>query len=457
MLNKLFSLFSDLAGFGKGHERTKRAKKNITYSFALKGLSIALGLVSMPLTINYLDPHKYGIWVTLSGLIAWFGFFDIGLGGGLRNRFAEALAQGKHELARNYVATTYAILSITIAGLFVIFYLINPFLPWNSILNVEHDFFTKNELETLALITFTTFSLTFVLNLISIILIADQRPALASTFNLISQVLVICIILILIKTTQGSLLHLAIAQSFIPVLILMASTIWFFKGRYKKYRPAFKYIQFSLSKDLFNLSIKFFILGIAVVLLFQTNNIIISQIFGPEQVTPYNVAFKYFTVLTMGFNIIITPFWSAFTEAWNKKEIVWIKNIVNKIITIWFVLVIIGIIMLVASKWIFSYWIGNKVEVPYLMSALICLWVLLNAWNSIYSHFLNGVGKLSLQMFIGIGSAILNVPLAIFLGKKIGIEGVFLANVLVTFPAALIFPLQYKKLITENAKGFWNK
>ena len=159
----------------------------------------------------------------------------------------------------------------------------------------------------------------------------------------------------------------------------------------------------------------------------------------------------------MGFNIIITPFWSAFTEAWNKKEIVWIKNIVNKIITIWFVLVIIGIIMLVASKWIFSYWIGNKVEVPYLMSALICLWVLLNAWNSIYSHFLNGVGKLSLQMFIGIGSAILNVPLAIFLGKKIGIEGVFLANVLVTFPAALIFPLQYKKLITENAKGFWNK
>ena len=269
MLNKLFSLFSDLAGFGKGHERTKRAKKNITYSFALKGLSIALGLVSMPLTINYLDPHKYGIWVTLSGLIAWFGFFDIGLGGGLRNRFAEALAQGKHELARNYVATTYAILSITIAGLFVIFYLINPFLPWNSILNVEHDFFTKNELETLALITFTTFSLTFVLNLISIILIADQRPALASTFNLISQVLVICIILILIKTTQGSLLHLAIAQSFIPVLILMASTIWFFKGRYKKYRPAFKYIQFSLSKDLFNLSIKFFILGIAVVLYFK--------------------------------------------------------------------------------------------------------------------------------------------------------------------------------------------
>ena len=57
---------------------------------------MAIGLVLVPLTINYLNPTKYGIWITLSSVIGWFSFFDIGLGNGLRNRFAEAIANNDH-------------------------------------------------------------------------------------------------------------------------------------------------------------------------------------------------------------------------------------------------------------------------------------------------------------------------------------------------------------------------
>lgn len=103
--------------FSQGNERSIKAKQNIAFSFIMKGLSIAVSLVLITLTMHYINPMRYGIWLTLSSIIGWMAFFDIGFGSGLRNKFAEAVAKGEHELARIYVSTTYAIMSIIIANL----------------------------------------------------------------------------------------------------------------------------------------------------------------------------------------------------------------------------------------------------------------------------------------------------------------------------------------------------
>lgn len=443
--------------FTNGHARSLRAKRNIAASFVIKGISIAIGLVLIPLTINYLEPTKYGIWITLSSIIGWFGFFDIGLGHGLRNQFAEALAKGEHELARIYVSTTYAILSMIIGGILLLFFIINPFLDWNKILNSGQNVLLQKQLSILALVVFTFFSLGFVFKLITTILTADQRPAKASFFDLLGKIITLILIFILTKTTTGSLLYLGIVMSSVPVLILLLASLWFFNGKYKIYRPSFKLVDFSKAKNLLNLGIKFFIIQIAAVLLYSTNNIIISQLFGPEQVTPYNVAFQYFSVITMGFSIIVTPFWSAFTEAWAKKEILWIKNVMRKLFILWTILFMIGIVMLLCSKWIFDVWIGNRVTVPYTMSALVVAYVLLNSWNGIFSQFLNGLGKVKLQMYLGITAALINVPVAIILGKRFGVKGVLLANLIILSIGVWIYPLQYYKLINKKARGIWNR
>jgi O-antigen/teichoic acid export membrane protein len=446
---KLFQTISIF--FTTGHKRNILVRKNIAALFIIKGLSIAIGLIMVPLTINYLDATKYGIWITLSSIITWFSFFDIGLGNGLRNRFAEAMASGKHELAKIYVSTAYAILSLIIGIVLLLFYIINPFLNWNKILNVGQDIIFKNELSLLALVVFTFFCLRFVFKLITTLLTADQRPAMASFFDLLGKVVTLVLIFILTKTTTESLLYLGIVISSLPAMVLIISSVWLFKGRYKIYRPSIKLVDFSKAKDLLNLGLKFFIIQISALLLYSTNNIIITQLFGPEMVTTYNVAFKYFSILMMGFTIVITPFWSAFTEAWIKKEIAWIKNIMDKLIMFWGLLVILGLIMLYCSSWVYLVWIGDKVSIPNSISALVLIWVLLNAWNGIFSHFLNGVGKIKLQLYLGISVAIFNIPLSVFLGKLFGISGILLANVTLSIIQAVVYPFQYRKLITNSA------
>ena len=77
----------------KGHERSIKAKKNILGLLAIKGASIIIGFIMVPLTIGYINPTRYGIWLTLSSIVAWLSYFDIGFGHGLRNKFAEALAK----------------------------------------------------------------------------------------------------------------------------------------------------------------------------------------------------------------------------------------------------------------------------------------------------------------------------------------------------------------------------
>jgi len=49
----------------QGHERSIRAKKNIALSFVLKSLNIIIQLLLVPLLLGYLNPVKYGIWVTV--------------------------------------------------------------------------------------------------------------------------------------------------------------------------------------------------------------------------------------------------------------------------------------------------------------------------------------------------------------------------------------------------------
>jgi O-antigen/teichoic acid export membrane protein len=313
------------------------------------------------------------------------------------------------------------------------------------------------ELSVLALIVFGFFSLQFVLRLITTLLTANQQPAKASVFDFLGSLFSLCLIYILTKITSGNLIYLGAVFSLTPVLVLASSSIWFYTHQFKRYAPAIKYVRFRYARDLMSLGIKFFVIQMAVVVLYQTSNIIIAQLFGPEQVTPYNIAYKYFSIITMAFSIIMMPFWSASTEAWIKKDIFWIKNAVKKLIIIWLLFGISTIIMLFSANFIYKLWVGKEIKVSLSISVVIAVYVLINSWNTIFIQFLNGVGKIKLQFYLSILGALINIPLAVILGKHLGIYGVLLSTCLLGVVNAIWSPIQYMKIINNRAKGIWNK
>jgi O-antigen/teichoic acid export membrane protein len=439
----------------KGHPRSLMAKKNIIASFLIKATSIAISLILVPLTINYISAEQYGIWLTLSSIVVWLSFFDIGFGNGLRNKFAAALAEKKIELARIYVSTTYAILSIIIGIVLIIFFIINSYINWSKILNSPPEM--DPELSILALIVFVFFCLRFVFQLISTVLIANQESAKATSLDLLASIVSLFFIFILTKNTAGNLIYLGITLSITPVIILFLSSILLYRFEYKRFAPSFKHIKFNYAKDLMSLGIKFFIIQIGALVLFNTDNIIIIHLLGPKEVTTFNVTFKLFSIITMIFNIIATPLWSAYTDAYAKNDFDWIRSTISSMKKIWLMLIMLTILILISSPIIFKLWLGDSIQIPFVLSIAMASYVIVAIWQTIHVFLLNGIGKIKLQLYLVVFSSLVNIPMAFFLGRVIGLVGIILTSTILFAVMGIVFSIQTQKILNNKATKLWNQ
>ncbi|MBN1112685.1 MAG: oligosaccharide flippase family protein [Bacteroidales bacterium] len=439
----------------KGSARTIKAKKNILISFIVKGASIGIGLLFVPLLLNYLDAERYGIWLTLSSVIGWFSFFDVGLGNGLRNRLAEAFATNNKELAKKLVSTTYAVMGILLSILIIIFIGINFLLDWCKILNTQ--VISKSELSLIALIVFIFFVLRLFFRLIGSILLADQRPALNNSLGPISNLLALIVMYIFLKTTDGSLIIMATALSISPVVVYVLANVFFFKGNYKYLAPSFKYVEFNKSKDLLSLGFKFFFFQISAIIFFSSTNFLIAQFSDQESVAAYNVAYKYLFVVNMIYAIVLSPFWSAVTDAYAKSDFSWLKKTIQKLNLLSVGMVILLSVLLSISPYVYSFWVGDKISIPFSLSIAITLYLIVQVLIAPFSSYINGIGKLKLGIYVAIIKVVLFFPLALLLGDKFGSIGVVTAMMLIQLPSLIIEPMQVKMLINGKAKGIWNK
>ena len=211
-------------------------------------------------------------------------------------REAEALAKNENDKAKVYVSTTYAGFSIIFGTIFLLFLIVNPFLSWSSILKAPLEL--EQQLSILAIFVVGFFFLRFALQLVTVLLMADQRTALSSVFDPASNLLALILTILVILFAKPTLLNLGIIIAAAPVVLLGVASIYFFTHDYKLYRPDFKFIDFKYFKDLANLGVRFFIIQITVVIIMSTNSIIITQIVGPEAVSHYGIANKYFGELS---------------------------------------------------------------------------------------------------------------------------------------------------------------
>lgn len=442
--------------FFAGNVRSVKAKKNIFQMLFIRGTSIIIGLVLLPLTVGYVNSETYGLWLTISSMVAWISFFDIGIGNGLKNRLAEALAVEDYELGKKYVSTTYAILSLIFIPLMLLLIPIAQFVDWQSILNVSAE--NCEGLLTAITITIAYFCLNFILNTINVVIMAEQRPADASLRSLIQQIVSLVIIYVLTKTTEGSLVKLCLALCASPILVVSLFNFTLFSGRYKNISPSLRYIDFKVAPNLLKLGLQFFVIQIAAIIQFQMTNFLIMRYFGGSEVTAYNVAYKYFNILTMVWTILVTPLWVGFTDAITQKDYQWIDSVFKKYTKIYFIFVLAGFIMLFCSSWIYDIWMGDKVSVQLKVSTWVLLYNLVFMYATIYVNFLNGAGILKVQTITSCISPFVFIGVTFLLMSfGIGIESILIGSIVANFNGYLFAPIQTKRILSNFNKNKLDK
>ena len=124
----------------RGSQRSLIVKKNIIASLLIKGCSIIVSLLLVPLTLDYVSSEMYGIWLTLSSIMLWLNFFDVGFTLGLKNRLAEAIAIKDWNRGKALVSTTYFMMVVIFVPLCLLLELLIPHLNWASFLNVDSSY-----------------------------------------------------------------------------------------------------------------------------------------------------------------------------------------------------------------------------------------------------------------------------------------------------------------------------
>ena len=438
------------------NHRSSLLQKNILASFLIKGWSAVIVLLLVPVTLHCLGDYKNGIWLTISSLLLWIDNMDIGLGNGLRNKIAEYMAHNEVQRARQLVSSTFALLSCIIIP--VILVLVVLILTCNTYQVFNASPSIVNDLDMVLIVTIMLVCTTFVFKLIGNFYMGMQLPAVSNLLIAIGQTLALIGTYIVYWSGSHSLMYIAIVNTAAPLVVYLIAFPYTFLYKYPHLRPSCQLIDFKEAKAVVNTGIQFFIMQISSVILFMTSNILISNLFTPALVTPYQITYRYFSILLVAFTVICMPFWNATTDAYERGDIQWIRNATRKLRMMIIGIIVCMAMMVVLSPWVYSIWIGDSITIDIRMSIVMATYIFILIYSMRYSYFINGIGKLRLQLIFTTTAAIFFIPLAYL--TTIWTHDIIWFMVvmcLINIPGLIVNRIQFYKLINGTAKGIWMK
>lgn len=436
--------------------RTALVRKNILFSFLIKGWSALVMLLLVPITLKCLGDYTNGVWLTISSMLVWIDQMDIGLGNGLRNQLASAIAHGDKLRAKEVVSSTFFMLIIIIIPVLLVLIALIFTMDMYSFMNVESARI-GNLPDVIAVATILICS-TFIFKFIGSFYQGMQLPAVNNLFLTIGHTLTLIATYIAYSTGFRSLMTIAIINTAGPLLIYITAYPFTFFHKYRELAPSYKCFTFASARSLFTVGVKFFVLQMAGVVLFMSSNIVISKILNPAEVTPYQIAYRYFTLCLILFNIISTPYWSATTDAYERGDIEWIRNSRQRMKKVLLGMIAIAAMMVAVSPIVYDIWIGDAVTIPLPLTILVASYLLVLIISMSYSNFIFGIGTLKIQLIFTISAAVLFIPLAYLLSTvEQSIYAVVLAMVLINIPGLIANRIQLNKLLNGKATGIWKE
>ncbi len=418
--------------------------KNILSSSALKAIGLGLNFILVPLLISMINKTEYGIWVTVFSIINWIFTFDLGFGLGLRNKLTNSLTEGDINKSNNLISTTYIVISLIAIIIFMVGIVILGFVNFNSLLNYHGD----SDLKIFIFIALTFTLVNFILAVYKNLFLSIHKVYIGELVNTLFLLSFVAFILIYRNIEQNhNMTILMFCFGCLNLIFSIMATVYFFKTN-----PLLKLSLKSFSKplinELLNIGGGFFIIQISLLIILSTDNIIISNLLGPEHVTDYSVVQKLFQIFIVVFGLILTPSWGLYIDAISKNDIQWIRLNIKSMLKLFSVLFIFGLIVLLNIDFIINLWVGPIVKPPKFLALLFFIFTMIYSFSNIYMYFINATGKIKFQTKLYVFGAILNIPLSVLFVKIFGNStGVIIATIISILPLLIFMPIQATKII----------
>ena len=420
------------------HHRTKMIARNSALNLIVKGISLFVGLAMMPVSVSFFSNQTIlGIWLTLLSMLSWIFNMDFGIGNGLRNKLVSSLANENYEDARALISSAY-IGSIILSCIFAI--VINMVLTQisvNDLFHISQKVISSELLKQSIQIQIGGVLVQFVLKLISSILYSMHKAAVPGILSLVSNISILLFMLLLPNRTDGrNFVNISIVYVIATNLPLLAATFFVFSHKLRHCIPSFRCFHFKSTISLVVLGAGFLWLQLMELLINSTNSFLISYLVSVTEVVPFQVYLRLYSLVSMIYIVSITPIWSSVTEAYAKREFLWIVKTRNTLFLLMCLPLLLQLLMLIFTKQLIGLWMGNDFQqISHTDMIIVAIFIMISIWMTINSVIGNGMGKLKNQIiFLTIG-AMINIPLSfIFVQLLNSWSAVVLANIVSSLP-----------------------
>lgn len=423
--------------------------KNISLGLVYKSLNLLIVFTTVPLLLNYLDKELYGIWATIFSLINIIIFVDGGIGNGLKTKLAESLSMKNIHLAKTYISTAYVSIIIISLILFAIASLFIYLTDFQNLFNTT--LLSNSEFQVILTVTFSLVILGFILNLYKSFYYANQQASKVELSLLIYQIIILISITLLMQFYSKSLLLIAIIYGGSNVLIGLWFSFQFFKKN-KQIIPEISFFNREKVKSLMGLSLEFFVIQLSMIVIFTTDNLIITNLIGPKEVASYDVVYRLFHLLITLSAIAQDPLWALYTDAYQKKDFNWIKKSIKRLNKLYLLFIIIVLALYFIAKPFIQFWTQKDLGILNSLLLIMSIFVLIRVYGLIFMVFLNAIGKIKLQMWLFVIGAIINIPISFFLVKNtdLGSGAVILGTILSIISLSILLPIQTYKILSKQ-------
>jgi O-antigen/teichoic acid export membrane protein len=414
---------------GRSAERYRRIAWSTVLAAVARLVGIATSFISVPLVIGYLGSERYGMWITMTSLVAALGPLDLGIGLGLLTVISDAHGRDDRATARRAIAT--AALMLTLIGVVaaVVFALAYPAIPWARIFNVVSPTAVA-EAGPASAVLFAAFALGLPLGMIGQIQLAYQSGYISSAWAIAGNVGSL-IALIAVISLRGSLPFLVVALTGVG-LVAAALNGWFLLRRQRPWlMPRRHDVDLSTVRPLLKTGTLFVVLQLAGLAGYQLDNLVIAQILGASKVQEYAVPAKLFILAPTLLSFALTPLWPAYRESLARGDAAWVRRTLRRSIILAAAINIPSTLALVIlGPWLLQVWVGAAVHPTLLLLVGLGAWTILNTLNGPFAMLLNGANVIAFQAVCAVTMAFANVTISILLVQRIGVSGAVYGSVI---------------------------
>lgn len=401
--------------------RTKNSIRNIIFSFGYQVLVLILGFVNRTVFINVLGVNYLGISGLFSDILSMLSLADLGFGVALTYSMYKPLAENDYKRLAgltNLYRKVYRIiaLAVTIIGLALI-----PFLKY--LVHLSHPI-PHLKLYYVLFLANTVASYLVVYK--TSILTADQKEYVLNKYRSIFSFLQTVFMTLFLWLTHNYTVYLCVQVFFTYAVNFYCSYVA------EKQYPFIKRkveLPFKEVKEIFRNLYSVFLYKISGVMLNATDNTLISVLVNTTMVGYYS---NYSMIITNATNLINTLFYSLTASLGNlvvkenAERRYHVFQMMQSISIILSTICICGFTFLIQD--FIRIWLGKSfiLDYPILIAIIINFYlsiVLLPVW--VYRE---ATGLYKQTKYIMIFTALINLALSIWWGKKWGVAGILFAS-----------------------------